>query len=67
MDASKLFSINYTSRTRNNDVKLRRKQVQLDRTKLFFTNEVVREWNKFPHSLVQCGAINSFKNKLDHN
>ncbi len=66
MDASKLFSVDDTSQTRSNGVKLRCKQVQLDSTKLFFTNDVVREWNKLPPSMVHCDAINSFKNKLDH-
>ncbi len=59
VDASKLFS-------RSNGVKLRCKEVQLDSAKLFFTNNVVREWNKLPPSLVQSDSINSFKNKLDH-
>ncbi len=66
VDASKLFSVNDTSRTRSNGVKLRCKQVQLDSTKFFFTNDVVREWNKLPPSVIQYDTINSFKNKLDH-
>ena len=43
VDASKLFSIDNSSRTRNNGLKLRCKQVQLDSTKFFFTSDVVRE------------------------
>ncbi len=66
VDASKMFSIDNTLRTRSNGVKLRCKQVQLDCTKFFFTNDMVREWNKLPPSAVQCDTINSFKNKLDH-
>ncbi len=62
MDASKLF----LSRSRSNGVKLRCKQAQLDSTKFFFTNGVVREWSKLPPSGVQCDTINSFKNKLNH-
>ena len=41
VDANKLFSIDNSARTRNNGVKLRCKQVQLDCTKFFFTNDVV--------------------------
>ncbi len=67
VDASKLFSVDDKSRTRSNGVKLRWKQVQLDNTKFFFTNDVVGEWNKLPPSVVQCDTINSFKNKFDHN
>ncbi len=66
VDGSKLLSLDDTSRTRSNGVNLRYKQVQIDNTKFFFTNDVVREWNKFPPSVVQCDTINSFKNKLDH-
>ncbi len=65
IDASKLFSIDHASRTRSNSIKFRCKQVQLDSTKYFFTNDVVREWNKLPPSVVQGYTINSFKNKLD--
>ncbi len=54
------------SKTRSNGGKLRCKQVKLDSTKYFFTNDVVREWNKLPPSMVQCDTINSFKSKLDH-
>ncbi len=66
MDAGNMFSVDNIPRTRSNEVKLRCKQVQLDSTKFFFTNDVVREWNKLPPSVVQCDTINSFKNKLDH-
>ncbi len=66
VDASKMFLTDNTSRTRSNGVKLRCQQVQLNCTKFFFTNDVVREWNKLPPSVVQCDTVNSFKNKLDH-
>ncbi len=52
-------------RTRNNGIKLKCKQVKSDCIKFFFTNVVVREWNKLPPSVVQCNTIDSFKNKLD--
>ncbi len=61
MDASKLSSVDDTSLTRSNGVKLRCKQVQLDSTKFLFTNDVVRQWNKLPPSVVQCDMINSTK------
>ncbi len=66
VEASKMFLIDNTPRTRSKGVKLRCKQVQLDCTKFFFNNDVVREWNKLPPLEVQCNTINSFKNKLDH-
>ncbi len=60
-----MFLIDNISRTRSNGVKLRCSQVQLDSTKFFFTDDVVKEWNKLPSS-VQYDTVNSFKNKLDH-
>ncbi len=66
VDANKLFLIGDLSLTRNNEVKFRCRQIELDCTKFFFTNDVVREWNKLPPSMVQCITVNSFKNKLDH-
>ncbi len=42
VDASKMFSIDNTSRTRSNGVKLECKQVQLDCAKFYFTNDVAR-------------------------
>ncbi len=59
-----MFSIDNTSRTRTNEIKLRCKQVQLDCTKFFFSNEVVREWIKLPPSVMQYDTINSFQNNL---
>ena len=50
---------------RSNRVMRRCVQLQLDYTKLFFTNSVVREWNKLPHYVVWCTTINFFKLKLD--
>ncbi len=66
VDAKKLFSIDDLSGTRSNGIKLRCRQIEIDCTKFFFTNDVVREWNKLPPSMVQCITVNSFKNKLDH-
>ncbi len=66
VDANKLFSIDELSPTRSNRIKLRCRQTELDCTKFFFTNDVVREWNQRPHSVVQCITVNSFINKLDH-
>ncbi len=66
VDTSKTISIEKTSQIRSKGVKLQCKQVQLDCTKFFFTNDTVRKWNKLPPLVLQCNKINSFKNKLDH-
>ncbi len=54
VDARKLFLVDCTPRTRNTGVKLRCKQEQPNNIIFFFTNDVVREWNKLPPSVVQC-------------
>ncbi len=46
--ARKLFSTDNSSQTRSNGVKLRCKQIKVDSTKFFSTNDVVKEWNKLP-------------------
>ncbi len=66
VEANKLFKIDNLSRTRSNGKKLRCRQIELDCTKFVFINDVVREWNKVPPSVVQCSTVNSLKNKLDH-
>ncbi len=62
--ANKLLLTDDLPRAGSNGVKPRCWQKQLDYTKFFFTNDVVREWNKLPPSVVKCKKINSFKNKL---
>ncbi len=44
VDANKTFSFGNSSRTRGNGKKLPWKEVQLDNTKFFPTNDVHREW-----------------------
>ncbi len=66
VEARKILSLDNTPRTRSNSLKLRCKQVQVNCTKVFFTNDVVRDWNKLSPSVVQCETLNSFKNKLAH-
>ncbi len=42
VDANKLFSTDDLSRTRSNGIKLRCRQIELDCTKFFFSNDIVR-------------------------
>ncbi len=64
VDPTKLFVMDDSTRTRNNGAKLKCRQVHSDYTKLFFTNAVVRDWNRLPPSVVQCSSIASFTNNL---
>lgn len=67
VDESKLFMICDTSQTENDGAELKFKQENSDCMKFFFINFDIQEWNKLPHSEVQCYATDSFNNKLgDH-
>lgn len=63
VDDSRLFDIYDDSPAGRTDAKLRRKLVNLDYIKLFFTNIVVREWSKLPPppAAVQFNLISPFK------
>ena len=65
VEFDKLLLVDDATRTRNNGYKLKSRQVRSDVTKFFFTNDIVKEWNKLPKSVVQCNTITSFKTKLD--
>ncbi len=65
VDPTKLFEMDDSTRTINYGAKLKCRQVHSDCTKFFFTNVVVRDWNKLPSPVVQCNSIASFKNNLD--
>ncbi len=65
VDLTKLIGMNDTTRKRNNSTKLKCRQVHSDCTKFFFTNAVVRDWNRLPQSVVHSNSIASFKKKID--
>ncbi len=58
VDANKLFLIDDLSRRSSNGMQLKCRQIELDYTKFFCTNDVLRESNKLPPSVVQCNKVN---------
>ncbi len=66
MDLTKLCVMDDSTRTRNNGAKLKCRKVYLDCTKFFFTNAVIRDWNRSLPSVAQCNSIASLENNLDH-
>ncbi len=65
VDPTKLFLMDDSTRTRNNGAKLECRQVHSDCTKLFFTNALVRDWNKLSRSVALCNSTASFTINLD--
>jgi len=65
LDPNQFFQRSDTTHLRGHSCKLSVSRCRLQPRQNFFSQRVIKDWNKLPQDVVDAPSINSFKNRLD--